>query len=116
MQNITSIGDHEKILDKGLLKRKKAQDLRNHISIYNVVCNEFIHRKMMRTEAQDFKLIVYSVFITITHVAIIGSIRNEIRVPLYRNVRSHDRPAPAHQSCQHVKSMSLRSLISSNIN
>ena len=54
------------------IEKKEAQDLRVHIKIYGVVCKEFIHSEMRRTEAQHFILIVC--FILEIYVAIVRNI------------------------------------------
>ena len=43
----------------------------------SVFCQEFIHRKLRRTGAQDFRIDLYFTFVI--HVAILGSIHDEMR-------------------------------------
>ena len=54
------------------IEKKEAQDLRIHIKILGVVCKEFTHSEMRRTEAQHFRLIVCFIL--------------EIYVPIVRNI------------------------------
>ena len=53
VQNITSIGGHENIPDKGLIMKKNSQGLKVCIGIYRIFNRESVHRKMSRTEARE---------------------------------------------------------------
>ena len=59
-----------------LLHVLQSLNMRTHVQICRVFCQDFIYSKLRRTGAQDFKIIVYFTFVI--HIAILGNIHNEM--------------------------------------